>query len=139
MAEVNNGHRCRLWTQVFNETDFCIKLDKNNFERLTNNSRPLLISELFNVATFCDINDEDNDDQDVYRLTIVRLKLYQQIDCDSEVKLLIQTPEKLLTSSIGNRLMSDSCRCSLPHWPQVMRCSAGPNKALFQQIHSDLK
>lgn len=133
MVENNS---CPIWTQIFNQTQFCILFDD---KASIFYHPPKTLSDILSTAAYCD-NDSVESNGDLYHVTIVRFKLVGQAKCESPPELLLFTNSTLVyRKSLGVRLNSESCYCPKKSWSESMKCDSGSNQVLQEQINSDLK
>lgn len=134
---------CRLWTQVFTDTQFCVYLNKSLLQTYST------FSELLENTQFCDdeLKLETDEKLTYFMLTIVRYKLYGQNKCSTplEVKIFakngqIAHQQPLFIDEKENNLYSEHCSCANTAWSEKMQCNSSlANIRLSKQIEDDLK
>ncbi|KAI2798408.1 Protein O-glucosyltransferase 2 [Blomia tropicalis] len=133
----NYSDRCHLWTQTFNETNFCI--------RLPNGTHSNELHELLEQSVYCNKSLVQMD-EDEYQITIVRYRLFQISKClKRRIELQIYHNQSIIyrKSFSNNRMLnlfSDHCDCVQDDWPKLLKCQTNlANVRLMKQIEHDLK
>lgn len=134
---------CRLWTQIFTDTQFCVYLNQSLLHSHST------FSNLLENAQFCDTEFKLKTDKKLkfFQLTIVRYKLYGQNKCSTplEVKIIskngkIAHQQPLFMNNKENNLFSEHCHCADTTWCKSMQCDSSlANLRLSKQIDKDLE
>lgn len=141
-TENQSANDCRLWTQVFTETQFCVHLNQSKLHTYST------LSDLLDSSPFCDTETKSKtpDGFTFYLFTIVRYKLFGQNKCSTplEIQITFENQQVVYKQPFNtdneNTLFSDHCHCASSAWRNNLRCDdSRSNQRLSQQINADLE
>lgn len=146
VSTIESGDECRIWSQILDDTQFCLKLNFTQPSQWDDlKAETIEFGRLLTLSSFCDIETRDVNNEDEYKLTIVRYKLYDQLQCRfAQLNLKVydrNDPHNLLFDRVihSGAIHSEQCSCPSAEWPSNLGCDSSVNQRLYKQLNKDLR